>query len=124
MDIRPIRTKADYRAALKKVEKLWQAEPGIPAGDRVEVLVTLVEAYEAKHFAIPAPDPIAAIRNTLPAMRRAAAKLAERADECDDPIIAAELQRAASRCAQRARELQGLARSGWPLPDAMVRPRR
>jgi HTH-type transcriptional regulator/antitoxin HigA len=65
MDIRPIRTKADYRAALKKVEKLWQAEPGIPAGDRVEVLVTLVEAYEAKHFAIPAPDPIAAIEFML-----------------------------------------------------------
>jgi HTH-type transcriptional regulator/antitoxin HigA len=61
MDIRPIRTKADYRAALKEVERLWQADPGTPAGDRVEVLVTLVEAYEAQHFAIPAPDPIAAI---------------------------------------------------------------
>ena len=62
MEIRPIRTKPDYRAALKEVERLWDAEPGTPAGDRVEVLVTLIEAYEAKHFPIPAPDPIAAIR--------------------------------------------------------------
>lgn len=61
MEIRPIRTKADYRRALREVERLWNAEPGTPAGDRVEVLVTLIEAYEAKHFPIPAPDPIAAI---------------------------------------------------------------
>ena len=61
MDIRPIRTKADYRAALKGVERLWDAKPGTAAGDRVEVLVTLIEAYEARHFPIPAPDPIAAI---------------------------------------------------------------
>ena len=61
MDIRPIRTKADYRAALKDVERLWEAEPGTPDGDRVDVLVTLIEAYEAKNFPIPAPDPIAAI---------------------------------------------------------------
>lgn len=61
MEIRPIRTKADYRAALKEAERLWDAEPGTPAGDRVDVLVTLIEAYEAKRFPIPAPDPIAAI---------------------------------------------------------------
>jgi len=61
MRIRPIKTKADYRAALKEVERLWDAEPGTPSGDRVEVLVTLIEAYEARHFPIPAPDPIAAI---------------------------------------------------------------
>jgi len=61
MKIRPIRTKADYRAALKEVERLWRADPGTPAGERVEVLVTLIEAYEAKHHPIPAPDPIAAI---------------------------------------------------------------
>jgi len=61
MDIRPIKTKSDYRAALKEVERLWEAEPGTPDGDRVDVLVTLIEAYEAQHFPIPAPDPIAAI---------------------------------------------------------------
>jgi HTH-type transcriptional regulator/antitoxin HigA len=61
MPIRPIRTKADYRRALKEVERLWHARPGTAAGDRVDVLATLIEAYEAKHFPIPAPDPIAAI---------------------------------------------------------------
>ena len=48
MDIRPIKTKSDYRAALKNVERLWEAEPGTPDGDRVDVLVTLIEAYEAE----------------------------------------------------------------------------
>jgi HTH-type transcriptional regulator/antitoxin HigA len=61
MHIRPIRTNADYRRALKEVERLWRAEPGTPAGDRVDVLVTLIEAYEAKRFPVPAPDPIAAV---------------------------------------------------------------
>ena len=65
LEIRPIRSKADYRAALKEVERLWNAEPGTRNGDRVEVLVTLIEAYEAKHHPIPAPDPIAAIEFTL-----------------------------------------------------------
>jgi HTH-type transcriptional regulator/antitoxin HigA len=51
MDIRPIRTEADYRAALKEAERLWKAEPGTPEG----------EAYEAKQHPIPAPDPIVAI---------------------------------------------------------------
>jgi HTH-type transcriptional regulator/antitoxin HigA len=61
MEIRPIRTKADYRAALKEVERLWDADPGTRDGDRVDVLVTLIEAYEATHYPISAPDPIAAI---------------------------------------------------------------
>lgn len=61
MEIRPIKTKADYRIALKEVERLWDAEPNTPDGDRVDVLATLIEAYEAKHFPIAAPDPIAAI---------------------------------------------------------------
>jgi HTH-type transcriptional regulator/antitoxin HigA len=61
MQIRPIRTKADYKAALKEVEKLWDANPGTAEGDRVDVLVTLIEVYEGKHFPVPVPDPIAAI---------------------------------------------------------------
>jgi HTH-type transcriptional regulator/antitoxin HigA len=65
MQIRPIRTKAGHRAALKEVERLWDANPGTPDGDRVEILVTLIEAYEEKHFPIPAPDPIAAINFML-----------------------------------------------------------
>ncbi len=61
MVIRPIRTKADYRAALKEAERLWDANPGTPEGDRVDVLTTLIQAYESKHHPIPAPDPIAAV---------------------------------------------------------------
>ena len=61
MKIRPIRTKADYRKALKEAERLWDADPGTPDGDLVDVLVTLIQAYEAQHYPIEAPDPIAAI---------------------------------------------------------------
>jgi HTH-type transcriptional regulator / antitoxin HigA len=65
MDIRPIRTKADHRSALNEVERLWDAEPGTPDGDRVDVLVTLIEVYEAEHFPIAPPDPIAAVEFML-----------------------------------------------------------
>ena len=61
MEIRPIRTDEEYRAALKEIERLWNFEPGSAEGDYVEVLATLVEAYEAQHHPILAPDPIAAI---------------------------------------------------------------
>jgi HTH-type transcriptional regulator/antitoxin HigA len=61
MEIRPIRTDDEYRAALKEVQYFWDSEPGSAEGDNVEVLATLVDAYEAKHHPIPSPDPIAAI---------------------------------------------------------------
>jgi HTH-type transcriptional regulator/antitoxin HigA len=61
MEIRPIRSETDYREALAEVERLWDVEPGTPGGDYVEVLVTLIEAYEANFHPIPAPDPIIAI---------------------------------------------------------------
>ena len=56
MDIRPIKTDVDYEAALREIEGLFDSQPGTPEGDRLEVLVTLVEAYENKHFPIPLPD--------------------------------------------------------------------
>jgi HTH-type transcriptional regulator / antitoxin HigA len=59
--IRPIRTEEDHAAALKEVERLWDAEPGTAEGDGVDILTTLIEAYEAEHHPIPAPDPISAI---------------------------------------------------------------
>jgi HTH-type transcriptional regulator / antitoxin HigA len=64
MEIRPIRTKSDYKAALKIVSALVDADPkrGTPDGDRLEVLGTLVEAYEAQHYPIALPDPIEAIK--------------------------------------------------------------
>ncbi len=61
MEIRPIKTEADYQAALDEIESLFDAKLGTPEGDRLEVLTTLVEAYEDKHYSIPMPDPIAAI---------------------------------------------------------------
>ena len=61
MEIHPIKTEADYRRALAEAERLWDADPGTPDGDYVDVLSTLIEAYEARHYPIPAPDPIAAI---------------------------------------------------------------
>jgi len=62
MDITPIKTKRDYRRALKEIEELMNAKRGTPEGDRLDVLVTLVEAWEAKHYPIGLPDPIEAIR--------------------------------------------------------------
>jgi HTH-type transcriptional regulator/antitoxin HigA len=62
MDIHPIRTEADYEAALAEIERLFNAAPNTPEGDRLEVLATLVEAYEEQHYSIPAPDPIEAIK--------------------------------------------------------------
>lgn len=64
MNIRPIRTRKDYNAALRELSAGFESEPepGSEAGDRFEILATLVEAYEAQHFPIAAPDPIEAIR--------------------------------------------------------------
>ena len=64
MNIHPIRTKADYKRALREVSAYFndEPEPGSEEGDRFEILTTLVEAYESKHFPIEAPDPIEAIR--------------------------------------------------------------
>lgn len=61
MEIKPIKTAANYNATLKEIERLFEAEPGTPEGDRLEILSTLVEAYEDEHYDIPSPDPIEAI---------------------------------------------------------------
>jgi HTH-type transcriptional regulator/antitoxin HigA len=62
MNIRPIRTKRDYEAALRAIEPLMSARRNTPEGDNLDVLVTLVEAYEAKHFPLDLPDPVEAIK--------------------------------------------------------------
>ena len=59
--IKPIKTEADYDAVLAEIDTLMAAEPSTPEGDRLDILVTLVEAYEAKHWHISPPDPITAI---------------------------------------------------------------
>jgi len=65
MTIKPIRTEADHAAALREIERLWGADEGTTAGDRLDVLTTLVEAYEQAHFPIDPPDPIEAIKFRL-----------------------------------------------------------
>ena len=62
MDIRPIKTDAAYRAALNDIENLMMAEPDTVEGEKLDILVTLVEAYEAKHFPMDLPDPVEAIK--------------------------------------------------------------
>jgi len=61
-ELKPIRTEADYDAALAEVERLWGAKSGTPDGDRLDVLATLIEVYEAKNYPMDPPDPIEAIR--------------------------------------------------------------
>ena len=62
MEIKPIKTKADYRAALREIETLMAAKLDTPDGERLDVLATLVEAYENKHCRLDLPDPVEAIK--------------------------------------------------------------
>lgn len=62
MNIKPIKTEADYRATLKEIESLMEAQPGTTEGEKLDVLSTLVEAYESKHYPIDLPDPVEAIK--------------------------------------------------------------
>ncbi len=62
MEIKPIRSERDYRQVLKEIDQLMDAKPHTPDGDRLDILGTLAEAWEEKHHALEAPDPIEAIR--------------------------------------------------------------
>jgi HTH-type transcriptional regulator/antitoxin HigA len=61
-ELKPIRTAADYEKALTEIERLWGAKSGTPRGDRLDVLATLIDAYEAEHYPMDPPDPIEAIK--------------------------------------------------------------
>jgi HTH-type transcriptional regulator/antitoxin HigA len=61
-DLRPIRSERDYEHALAEVEELWGAKAGTPRGDRLDILATLIEAYETEHYPMDPPDPIEAIK--------------------------------------------------------------
>jgi HTH-type transcriptional regulator/antitoxin HigA len=65
MQLKPIKTEADHEAALLEIERLWGAGEGTSDGDRLEILTTLVEAYEEAHFPMDMPDPIEAIKFRL-----------------------------------------------------------
>lgn len=65
MDLRPIRTEDDYRAALVEIEAVFQAKPETLEGDRLDILTLLVEAYEEQHYPILPPDPLDALEYHL-----------------------------------------------------------
>lgn len=67
MNLRPIRTRRDYLAALKEVESLWNARAGSKESDRLEVLTLLIQAYESEHYPIPDPDPIELLLHVMEA---------------------------------------------------------
>lgn len=79
MDIRPIRTEADYEWALAEIARYFENEPeiGSPEGDRFDVLATLIEAYEDEHYPIAAPDPVDAIQSHMELFGLSQKKLAE-----------------------------------------------
>ena len=62
MNIKPIKTEQDYIDSITRIEELWGAKKDTPEGDELDLLVTLVESYEMKHFPIAPPDPIDAIK--------------------------------------------------------------
>ncbi len=77
MDIRPIRTEADHAAAVRRMEALWEAAPGTPEDDELDVLATLVDAYERQRWPIEACSPVDAIRFSMEQNDRSQRDLAE-----------------------------------------------
>lgn len=77
MNIKPIKNESDYLSALKRIEDLWGSKRDTPAGDELDVLATLVESYEMKHYPIAPPDPIEAIKFRMEQMDLSKTDLAE-----------------------------------------------
>jgi HTH-type transcriptional regulator/antitoxin HigA len=75
MNIRPIKTEKDYKYAITRIEELWGAKKDTPEGDEMDLLVTLVESYEMKHYPIAPPDPIDAIKFRMEQMEMTNADL-------------------------------------------------
>jgi len=76
MEINPIKTDDDYRAALKEIDRLWLSPEDTPDGDRLDILVSLVERYEEKHYPMPTLDPIEHIIGHMDLSGRTQADLA------------------------------------------------
>ena len=69
MELKPIKTEADYRAALRRLEEIFDANLGTPESDELEILGLMVDDYENKHYLIEAPDPIEAIKIRMEEMQ-------------------------------------------------------
>jgi HTH-type transcriptional regulator/antitoxin HigA len=118
-DLKPIRTQADYETAMTQIEHLWGAKSGTPEGDRLDVLATLVEAYEAKHYPIDPPDPIDAIRFRMEQQGLTRKQL--------EPMIGTRARVSEVLNGQRNLTLQMIRRLhvGLGIPtDILIRPRR
>ena len=77
MDIRPIKTEQDYNISIHRIEELWGSKKDTIQGDELDLLVTLVESYEIKHFPIAPPDPVDAIKFRMEQMGMTNADLAQ-----------------------------------------------
>ncbi|RQP19922.1 MAG: helix-turn-helix domain-containing protein [Parapedobacter sp.] len=77
MDIKPIKSELDYQAAMERLEAIFDAKPGTPEGDELEVLGVLIDNYERTHFPIDLPDPIEAIKFRMEQMDYSNKDLAE-----------------------------------------------
>jgi HTH-type transcriptional regulator/antitoxin HigA len=120
MEIRPIRTDEDHRAALAEIESLWDAEEGTEAGDKLDVLVTLVEAYETKRWPLEAEselDPIDVLHFVIDEWGHTQAELAE---------LLGSRSRASEILARRRAltvEMIHTISEAWKIPaDLLVRP--
>ncbi|WP_291179630.1 transcriptional regulator [Hyphomicrobium sp.] len=114
MNIRPIRTEEDHAAALKEIERLWGAPVGTPEGDKLDVLTTLVEAYENAHWPIKVLDPIDTIKAHMEATGRSRAELI---DILGSRSRASEVM--ARKRALTINMIRGLA-SEWHLPAEVL----
>jgi HTH-type transcriptional regulator/antitoxin HigA len=77
MTIKPVKTKKDYQAAMTRLETIFDAKPGTPEGDELEVLSILIERYEQEHYPIDYPDPIEAIKFRMEQMGYSQSDLAK-----------------------------------------------
>jgi HTH-type transcriptional regulator/antitoxin HigA len=77
MEIRPIKTEQDYNTSIRRIEVLWGAKKDTPQGDELDLLVTLVESYEMKHYPIAPPDPVEAIKFRMEQMDMTKADLVQ-----------------------------------------------
>ncbi len=77
MEIRPIKTEQDYNTSIHRIEVLWGAKKDTPQGDELDLLITLVESFEMKHYPIAPPDPVDAIKFRMEQMNMTKADLVQ-----------------------------------------------
>lgn len=87
MNVRPIRTEEDYDAACKRIDEIFQAEPGTPEDDELEILLTLVEKYDDEHVSIRMPHPIDMMKMQMEALDINLADLARHLGESQDAVL-------------------------------------